>query len=111
MMRLLLITACAAARVAAQLAFGPFPGVGTGGSAGWALDDPDKHNRHHPVVEGNTVKIQGDTRIFLVEDYQKSGSSWGNHKYERFDLLGKTMTFTLDLSNIPCGCISCVYVR
>jgi hypothetical protein len=44
----------------------------------------------------------------FVEDY--TGMSWAELKYTRFDLRAEPLTFTLDLSNVPCGCLPCVYL-
>ena len=49
----------------AQQAFGPLDGVGTA-LAGWAVDDPDRHRPKPPVVDGDTLRLFGDTRVYLV---------------------------------------------
>ena len=47
----------------AQQAFGPLDGVGTA-LAGWAVDDPDRHRPKPPVVDGDTLRLFGDTRVY-----------------------------------------------
>ena len=60
----------------AQQAFGPLEGVGTA-LAGWAVDDPDRHRPKPPVVDGDTLRLFGDTRVYLVADHTQS--EWSDH--------------------------------
>lgn len=86
---------------------GPVPGGGTP-HAGWVVDDPQLHNRVPPRVDSaGKLQVTGSTRVYLVEDHRKR--EWGEHRYHRFDLSQRELTFTLDVSRIPCGCIACVY--
>ena len=62
----------------AQQAFGPLDGVGTA-LAGWAVDDPDRHRPKPPVVDGDTLRLFGDTRVYLVADHTQS--EWSDHEY------------------------------
>ena len=74
-LRLLLVGPLATA----QLAAGPVPGAGFP-HAGWVQDDPDGHNRVRPAVDSDgTLRITGDTRVYLVEDHRKS--EWGDHSW------------------------------
>ena len=57
---------------------------------------------------GGTLYLNGDNRVYLVQDYMQE--SWEKHKYIRIDLQANTLSFTLDLSNVPCGCLACVYM-
>lgn len=87
-------------------AFGPISSVSP--RAGWVVD------HGHVSVSGagfddGSVTISGDTRAYLVEDYTRS--SWRTHKYSRVDLSRtQPLTFRVDLSNVPCGCLACVYL-
>ena len=87
----------------AQQAFGPLEGVGTA-LAGWAVDDPDRHCPKPPVVDGDTLRLFGDTRVYLVADHTQS--EWSDHEYIHMLHDGREMSFTLDLSRVPCGCIA-----
>lgn len=51
--------------------------------------------------------MQGNMRMYLVEDYQVT--DWWGAKFVTFNLLGKTLTYTVDLSKVPCGVIACLY--
>lgn len=74
-----------------------------GPKAGWVVDNAAKP----PTVEGNTLRLTGDSRVYLVEDY--SQIAWKKHRYMRFDLTAP-LTFDIDLSGVPCGCVACVYL-
>ena len=61
----------------------------------------------YEVSEG-AVKLTGNARAFLVQDSLQT--SWAEHKYMRLDLSRHPLSFTLDLSGVPCGCLACVYL-
>ena len=102
------------ARAAAQRAGHPFfspagaIGVPSGGAvgpvrravpghpnAGWAVD----FYEHTPpqVAEDGTLRIQGNTRAYLVQD--AGAVEWSQHKYARIDLRDR-LSFELDLSKV-----------
>ena len=62
-----------AAAVDAQVAVGPVIGL-----AGWALDDPDHHNKVRHSANGSTLRVTSDTRVFLVKDSRKT--LWADHE-------------------------------
>lgn len=62
-----------------------------------------------PTMEDNVLRVQGNTRVYLVQDWQEL--YWDRHEYVRLDLRNNPLTFTIDLSNVPCGCLACVYRR
>ena len=76
-----------------------------GPTAGWVLE----HGKsvHVDVEDEGALRITGEGRTYLVNDYRQRG--WGNHRYMRFDL-SDPLTFTLDLSRVPCGCVASVYL-
>ena len=87
-------------------AFGPVPNaVGGNNNVGWAVDN---NNDATPEVVDGAVRVTGDARIYLVEDHKQQ--TWAGHKYVRLDLQSSPLRFTLDLSNVPCGCLACVYL-
>ena len=47
-------------------------------------------------------------RAYLVEDWM--ATSWSDHRYVRFDLRQKTLSFTVDLSGVKCQCAGCLYL-
>lgn len=59
------------------------------------------------VGDDGALHITGEGRSYLVHDHRERG--WGSHRYLRFDL-SDPLTFTLDLSNVPCGCVASVYL-
>ena len=74
--------------------------------AGWVVDNA---NDALPSVDSvGTLTIIGDSRVYLVQDYTKH--AWGEHKYIRIDMSKDPLRFTLDLSNVPCGCLACIYL-
>ena len=89
-----------ACRVCPGTAQGPIDSVGP--TAGWALE-----NGLGMSVDGGRLRLAGEGRAYLVTDYRQR--SWSNHKYMRFDL-SDPLTFELDLSGVPCGCIASVYL-
>jgi hypothetical protein len=78
------------------------PVLSAGPTAGWALD----YGQAMTVQDGS-LQVSGETRAYLVRDFTERG--WGNHKYLRFDLTNP-LTFDVDLSNVPCGCVASVYL-
>ena len=88
-------------------AFGPVTGAATTHpDAGWVVDNAIDAL---PTVDSDgTLTITGDSRVYLVQDY--NGKSWGEHKYVRIDMAKDALRFTLDLSNVPCGCLACIYL-
>jgi hypothetical protein len=83
-------------------AVGPVPQPGHP-EAGWVVDGGGSYE----VSEG-AVKLTGNARAFLVQDSLQT--SWAEHKYMRLDLSRHPLSFTLDLSGVPCGCLACVYL-
>ena len=75
-------------------------------NAGWVVE----HAKDKPVAMSadGTLTVTGNTRAYLVEDYM--GLRWADFKYERADMFKKPLEFTLDLSNVNCGCLACVYL-
>ena len=73
--------------------------VGSDGRMGWAID----HTNSPPTVDGGALTVRGDSRLYLVQDHTRS--SWPEHKYVRLNLQAQPLSFTLDLSNVPCGCL------
>ena len=70
--------------------------------AGWALD-----HGLGVVVRDSTLTIKGEARAYLVNDFSKR--AWSRHRYVRFDLTDP-LSFDLDVSRVPCGCLATVYL-
>ena len=102
-----LLTASLCACVTAQLApaYGPVPGAGQ--NAGW-VDDLQTLRGISPRVIDGTLLAKGDTRVYLVQDFHEP--NWDGRKYVRVDMQISPLRFTIDLSNVPCGCMACVYL-
>ena len=93
-----------AASVAGGEALGPV-GIDGAPSAGWVVD----HAIHHaPQMVDGALRVAGNSRLYLVHDHTKK--AWEEHQYIRLDLSASPLTFTLDLSKVPCGCLACVYL-
>lgn len=75
-------------------------------AAGWATDMPGTDHGWSWANNG-AFGIQGKQRMYLMEDI--NAPNWWASKYVRFNLLGKTVTFTADLSGVPCGVAACIY--
>ena len=88
------------ARAASGTAYGP---VGPFDGAGWAVE-----SGAGSLDGSGAFRVVGNTRAYLVQDHR--GASWANHRYVRFDLSRAPLRFELDLSNVPCGCLACVYM-
>eukprot|EP00419_Tripos_fusus_P008029 CAMPEP_0172682900 /NCGR_PEP_ID=MMETSP1074-20121228/18477_1 /TAXON_ID=2916 /ORGANISM="Ceratium fusus, Strain PA161109" /LENGTH=646 /DNA_ID=CAMNT_0013501663 /DNA_START=27 /DNA_END=1968 /DNA_ORIENTATION=+ len=59
-------------------------------------------------TQGKTMGTFGSSRSYLVDNL--GAPSWYQAQYHRFDLRGQTMSYTVDLSKVPCGCIACMYL-
>ena len=84
-------------------AFGPLAdwSIPESPAAGWAVDSGSGK------LWRGQFSLQGDSRAMLVHDH--TAANWASHKYVRFDLAERPIRFTLDLSNVPCGCLACLY--
>ena len=90
-------------RVHAQWGYGPLPGASaTHASSGWVQEYGGLS------VDGNMLTVRGNSRAYLVED--SGASDWETHKYLRLNLQDHPLNFDLDLSQVPCGCLACVYL-
>lgn len=56
-------------------------------------------------VEDGAFRITGDARAYLVRDH--NARRWEENTYVRLDM-SSTLTFSLDLSGVPCGCLACI---
>ena len=100
-MRVLTCTLCGLASAWPD-SYGPVPLAGHP-RAGWVKD-------HGWVsVDDGALKVQGDARAYLIQDHTQN-DGWGEHQYVRIDLEKSPLRFMLDLSNVPCGCLACVYL-
>lgn len=61
----------------------------------------------HGVLKG--FAVQGNNRLFAVRDYVWA-HKWSDVNYRKLDLLGKALSFTVDLSEVPCGCNAAIYL-
>uniref|UniRef100_A0A7S0FIM8 cellulose 1,4-beta-cellobiosidase (non-reducing end) n=1 Tax=Pyrodinium bahamense TaxID=73915 RepID=A0A7S0FIM8_9DINO len=74
--------------------------------AGWVNDMP---GTDHGVswTKNNSFGIKGKQRMYLLQNWMVP--DWWKSEYVLFNLLGKTISFTVDLSKMPCGVVSCLY--
>ena len=80
-------------------AVGPIPQAGYP-NAGWVVDGGGAYE-----ASQGALSISGNARTFLVQDTEVT--TWAKHRYLRLDLSSSPLRFTLDLSNVPCGCLAC----
>lgn len=59
----------------------------------------------HP--DGGSVTFRSDARAYLVPNIY--ARDWWGGSFKTFHLKGQTISFTVDLSNVGCGCIACLY--
>jgi hypothetical protein len=86
--------------------YGPMKGASPESpEAGWATDLA-KHQV--PDVLGGSIRITGESRAYLVQDVTQS--FWKDHKYVRVNMQDHPLRFTIDLAEVPCGCLACVYL-
>ena len=91
------------------------PGLGLGVGTVLFDDSPSTHagfvldhgTASVPTPSDGSIRVQGDSRVYLVRD--PSRRMWDEHTYIRLDL-SKGFSFTVDLSNVPTGCLACVYL-
>jgi hypothetical protein len=94
------------AAVRAQLAHGPLAGAEAENPyTGWVVDH---FTGTSPSVRDGVLRITGNARSYLVKDFRTR--TWRSHEYVRIDLNKESLRFTIDLSEVPCGCLACVYL-
>ena len=90
----------AACAVCPGLAQGPVASIKP--TAGWVLD----HGKNASFM-GESLRVTGEARAYLVQDFNKrtgtatstSASTWTD-----------PLSFDIDVRNVPCGCLACVYL-
>lgn len=93
----------AACTICEAFAQGPLKSIPQHPRAGWVLDHGDGVRFHDEVL-----LLKGEGRAYLVQDFEERG--WSSHRYIRFDLSEAPLAFDLDVKNVPCGCLACVYL-
>ena len=62
----------------------------------------------HGIIEG--LAVRGNNRLFAISDYVWA-HKWRDVTYKRFaTLVDRALSFTVDLSGVPCGCNAAVYL-
>lgn len=86
---------------------GPFPTVSPEyPNAGWVIDHAEDAQ---PIVNEGSLRVNGDTRAYLVQNIE-AGDNWGDHRYVRSNMMTTPLKFTIDLSNVDCGCALRAYI-
>jgi hypothetical protein len=72
----------------------------------------EESGTQHVTVDasGSMLTITGDNRLYLVERPARDGLGWLMQRYERLSLLGKQLTFSMDVSGVGCSCNAAVYL-
>ena len=81
---------------------GPLPGAVDGSPHAGFLSEPFGEY----LVRDGAIRLRGNTRAYLAHD--SHGSSFQHKKYVKLNLQTAPLTFTADLSQVPCGCLACV---
>jgi len=79
--------------------FGPYPNGGM-------VSEPDQNAIQY--LDDGDIKLSKGTRGYLIDNVDET--SWSDVQYKKLDLLGKTLSFSVDLSTVPCGCNAAVYL-
>jgi len=100
---LALVCTTTSGRLDGQVGF-RLPGMSEAG--GWINDMPGT-DHGSSYSQNGTFGIAGKQRMYLMEDAWVH--DWFGAKYHAFNLLGKTVSYTVDLSQVPCGVAACLY--
>ena len=55
-----------------------------------------------------TLRIHGNQRSYLTMSHETS--NWGDLRYDKLRLLGKTLRVSIDVSGVGCGCNAALYL-
>jgi len=58
----------------------------------------------------STITLQGDSRAYLIGSHENGSLRWADLKYAKLKLLNKTLRWTVDVSNVGCGCNAALYL-
>ena len=85
-----------------------FPTLPLEGSVGacWAAEPSS--GRVSVDTSGAMPSLSGDSRLYLVES--PTAPEWVSQRYAMLGLLGKQLTFSLDVSHVGCSCNAAVYL-
>lgn len=83
------------------------PGAGEGEGGGGGSWGQGSIKTFGPKLHG--MEVTGSARAYLAGGYDDSGN-WSAVKYDRLSLLGKTLKFHVDVSNVGCNCEASVYL-
>jgi len=70
----------------------------------WTHQSPKKD---WPKGVQTQVGVHGNNRVYLVDDFVPE--DWATASPLSFNLLGKTVSYTVDLTKVPCGVVACLY--
>ena len=76
-------------------------------STGVAFEGFEFHG-NATTVGGTQLKLKGNNRGYAVKDYK--ATKWPDVKYTKLQLLGKTLSWSTDVSNVGCGCNAALYL-
>ena len=57
---------------------------------------------------GESLNLYHNVRGYAVNDFQ--ARTWEEMRYTKLELLGRTLSWTTDLSNVGCGCNAALYL-
>ena len=106
----LVLALCLYVAAASPVYLYPFDGSN---STGWI---EEKHNTSSGEVTtnaaGTKLTLKQNERIYMVSngDSAKGDSDWPSNQYLKLNLLGKTLSWTQDVSKVECGCNAALYL-
>ena len=74
---------------------------------GWVVDVGSAENAR--MSDDGGVMFVGNVRAYLADDVALKGK-WSEYAYTRVNYFEAPLSLDLDLSNVPCGCLACVYL-
>ncbi|KAL1526280.1 hypothetical protein AB1Y20_014998 [Prymnesium parvum] len=94
------VTAAAQGAYVKTTRYGPYP-------EGFAQEN---YNGYEGTIQGTQTKLSvaGNVRAYWVNDSTKH--SWAQISYKKFNVLGKALQFTVDMSGVDCGCNAAFYL-
>ena len=80
---------------------------GPGDSGGMVLEPYGTFGGSLAAVNGS-LHLNGNDRAYLIEN--RSEHAWSRIHYQRLKLLGKSLSFVVDVSKAGCGCNAALYL-
>ena len=80
---------------------------------GFFVGEPWSETKATRVIDrGKGLAVAGSSRLYLAAPLPGglAPAQWMDVQYQHFHLVGKSLSFTIDLSNVACGCNAALYL-